>query len=212
MGCWACNSGSWKCRKRSSRRSLGHSRPARSSWDRRRCSLDRAPPVRAASRSRTRTITTSALTLTVVTARLTRQSSERKSTRLNASHVATWYAVFCLKHTPPTASRRPPAHRGASCLPPARRAPRHTLSLHDALPISLPASAFELGPAPVFAGPGATSEGSVTIAHTHNYNLGVDADGGDSSFDTPEFRTRIEEVVNEFTARDLRRVGRRGGS
>src|SRR5690625_4516311 len=63
----------------------------------------------------------------------------------------------------------------------------------------LPASAFELGPAPVFAGPGATSEGSVTIAHTHNYNLGVDADGGDSSFDTPEFRA--EEHTSERQSR-----------
>src|SRR5690242_5173267 len=40
---------------------------------------------------------------------------DRKSTRLNSSHMSISYAVFCLNDTPPTAI--------------------YTLSLHDALPI-----------------------------------------------------------------------------
>src|SRR5699024_6883660 len=42
---------------------------------------------------------------------------DRKSTRLNSSHVSISYAVFCLKIPPTT--------------------PIYTLSLHDALPISM---------------------------------------------------------------------------
>src|SRR5690554_5299571 len=44
-----------------------------------------------------------------------RRSTDRKSTRLNSSHVRISYAVFCLNRTPPTQIS--------------------TLSLHDALPI-----------------------------------------------------------------------------
>src|SRR6266496_11862 len=57
-------------------------------------------------------------------------AGDRKSTRLNSSHVETSYAVFCLKHT---------ATPGI-----------YTLSLHDALPISDPLpAATELRPQPL---------------------------------------------------------------
>src|SRR5437870_4707500 len=48
---------------------------------------------------------------------------DRKSTRLNSSHVAISYAVFCLN------ARSPPE--------------LYTLSLHDALPISIVESGFD---------------------------------------------------------------------
>src|SRR5471032_2132366 len=81
----------------------------------------------------------------------TRQLTDRKSTRLNSSHITTSYAVLCLKKNN---QRRPGRHPGARIAAP-RRAARHrglwprqylffidppppeiyTLSLHDALPI-----------------------------------------------------------------------------
>src|SRR5439155_1758366 len=66
---------------------------------------------------------------------------DRKSTRLNSSHVAISYAVFCLKN-------KKPCQKHFCCLSPSiysllthslkppRPSDRYTLSLHDALPIS----------------------------------------------------------------------------
>src|SRR5215475_6703922 len=80
---------------------------------------------------------------------------DRKSTRLNSSHVKTSYAVFCLKKQQPTLRgrrSRPPRPRTCSSLFPAgsgtfecgrssfffndtATTEIYTLSLHDALPI-----------------------------------------------------------------------------
>src|SRR5699024_9205652 len=77
---------------------------------------------------------------------------DRKSTRLNSSHVSTSYAVFCLKKkqasSEPEDEQRParplrhsqyPAERPPSAAAFAEAATAHasTLSLHDALPILL---------------------------------------------------------------------------
>src|SRR5207253_7171118 len=47
---------------------------------------------------------------------------DRKSTRLNSSHVAISYAVFCLKKKTPT-SRQPPGRERATARSPARPRP-----------------------------------------------------------------------------------------
>src|SRR5437773_185323 len=67
---------------------------------------------------------------------------DRKSTRLNSSHITISYAVFCLKKktkqarppppSPPTSLHPPPT---LLFLHPPATPDIHTLSLHDALPI-----------------------------------------------------------------------------
>src|SRR5436309_2918627 len=56
---------------------------------------------------------------------------DRKSTRLNSSHVKISYAVFCLKKKTGSPSRA----LNHACLRRAASAGRYSLSLHDALPI-----------------------------------------------------------------------------
>src|SRR4051812_6877930 len=66
-------------------------------------------------------------------------ASDRKSTRLNSSHMSISYAVFCLKkqETPPR-----PSYPSLSNRPPPP--PPSPLSLHDALPIFAPGGEHEL--------------------------------------------------------------------
>src|SRR5699024_9552220 len=81
-----------------------------------------------------------------------RTTGDRKSTRLNSSHVSISYAVFCLKKKNPTARRSDPwpartptpwrtillLLRGRSSATTTARSMSSPLSLHDALPISRP--------------------------------------------------------------------------
>src|SRR5699024_887053 len=62
------------------------------------------------------------------TERFAKAEGDRKSTRLNSSHVSISYAVFCLK-------KKTPLHLVSLADPPATPA-LSPLSLHDALPIS----------------------------------------------------------------------------
>src|SRR5690625_7092039 len=49
----------------------------------------------------------------LITDRLQQQTLDRKSTRLNSSHVAISYAVFCLKKK--TLAKRPPEMAATTC-------------------------------------------------------------------------------------------------
>src|SRR5690242_5974674 len=73
-----------------------------------------------------------------------RESQDRKSTRLNASHMSISYAVFCLKkkkthhqqiHTPLTSSHPTHSSSPTSFTNDTPTTETYTLSLHDALPI-----------------------------------------------------------------------------
>lgn len=86
------------------------------------------------------------------------------------------------------------------------------LEVQEAIHASLAGPGLDpFGHTPIYSGTGSPAPGAAGTTHTHNYYFGPDGTGVGTEFDSPEFRAAIEDVVNEFTQRGMRRRGRGGG-